>query len=248
MKKCVIIDDEQPARELLSLHLSFLEEFELAASFDNAIEGFNFLQKNPVDLLFLDIEMPGFSGLELVRSLTVLPQIILTTAYREYAFEAFELNILDYLLKPITRDRFLKAISKFNALKIPGPAAASLNSFETAYMFLKTGTEQIKVYFKDIIYIEGLKDFTKVHTVAHVYIASERLSYMEAKLPESKFARAHKSYVISLEKIEAVGSNEIKIGGLHLPIGRVFKNEFLKKLSRGQHGQGEDNGNNDGNA
>jgi DNA-binding LytR/AlgR family response regulator len=230
MIKCVVIDDEQPGRELIMLHLSNLQDFELLAAFDNALDGFNFLQKNTVDLLFLDIQMPRISGLELIRSLKVCPKVILTTAYREYAAEAFELDVIDYLIKPVTQERFMKAISKFNYYNnalIEKPDIS--NSFDMAYIFLKVGKEQIKVYLKDILYIEGLKDFIKVHTAQKVLVVSERLSYMDEKLPENKFVRLHKSFIVALGKINSIQAEQVVIGGTTIPIGRVFKNAFLKK-------------------
>ncbi len=230
MIKCVVIDDELPARELIALHLSSLQDFEIVATFDNAVDGFNFLQKNTIDLLFLDIQMPRITGLELIRSLKVCPKVILTTAYREFAVEAFELDVMDYLIKPITQERFMKAISRFNYYNntlIEKPAAP--NSFELAYIFLKVGKGQVKIFLRDILYIEGLKDFTKIHTTQKVFIASERISYMEDKLPENKFARVHKSFIVALEKIDTVQADHVLIGGATIPIGRVFKNEFLKK-------------------
>lgn len=230
MITCVIIDDEQPARELIALHLASLQDFEVVASFDNALDGFSFLQKNSVDLLFLDIQMPRLTGLELIRSLKICPRVILTTAYREYAVEAFELDVMDYLVKPITQERFMKAISRFNYYNhIHAEKPAAPNSFDVAYIFLKVGKEQVKIYLRDILYIEGLKDFTKVHTTQKVLVASERISYMEDKLPEGKFARVHKSFIVALDKIERIQADQVLVGGTSLPIGRVFKNEFLKK-------------------
>jgi DNA-binding LytR/AlgR family response regulator len=231
MIKCIVIDDEQPARELITLHLANLQGFQLLAAFDNALDGFNFLQKNAVDLVFLDIQMPQISGLELIRSLKVCPKIILTTAYREYAVEAFELDVLDYLIKPVTQERFMKSISKFNYYNnVPAEKTDVSNSYLTAYIFLKAGKGQEKILLKDILYIEGLRDFIKVHTAQKVFIASERISYMEEKLPDSKFARIHKSYIVALDKINSVHAEQVMIGAIAIPIGRVYKNEFQKKM------------------
>ncbi len=231
MIKCIIVDDEQPARELIQLHLSSLTNFSLLASFENAVDAFAFLQKNVVDLIFLDIQMPKISGLTFMKSLQAAPKIIFTTAYREYAVEAFELDAFDYLVKPVTGERFMKAISKFNhyhnSLAEKPPV---VDNFANAYLFLKTGREQTKVFLQDILYIEGLKDYVKVHTGTKMYVASERLSYMEQKLPEHKFARIHKSFIVSLPKITHYTSEQVTIGTTLLPIGRVFKNEFLRKL------------------
>src|SRR4051794_39689424 len=163
MIKCIVIDDEQPARELIAMHLANLPDFELLASFDNALDGFNFLQKNVVDLLFLDIQMPRVSGLQLIRSLKVCPKIILTTAHREHAVEAFELDVLDYIVKPVTQERFMKAVSKLNYYnKAVADKISSPSSFDNAYVFLKVGKGEMKVYLKDIMYIQGLKDYIKV--------------------------------------------------------------------------------------
>jgi DNA-binding LytR/AlgR family response regulator len=230
MIKCVVIDDEQPARELIAIHLSGLPGFELLAAIDNALDGFTFLQKNTVDLVFLDIQMPRISGLELIRSLKVCPRIILTTAYREYAAEAFELDVIDYLVKPVTRERFMRSISRFNFYNNSLTEKPAIpNSFEMAYIFLKVGKGQVKIYLKDILYIEGLKDFIKVHTAQKVFVASERLSYMEETLPENNFARIHKSYIVALEKITHMQAEQVIVGNTTIPIGRVFKNEFVKK-------------------
>lgn len=235
MIRCVVIDDELPARELIALHLSNLDGFELLARFDNALDGFNFLQKNAVDLVFLDIQMPRVSGLELIRSLKVCPRIILTTAYREYAVEAFELDVMDYLIKPVTQERFMKAISRFNYYNnalLERPEVS--NSFDTAYIFLKVGKGQTKIFLKDILYIEGLKDFIRVHTSQKVFIASERMSYMEEKLPENRFARVHKSFIVAIDKINVVQAEQVIIGDIIIPVGRVFKNEFMKKVLSAQ--------------
>ena len=235
MIKCIVVDDEQPARELIAHHLSSLKEFVLLASFDNALDGFNFLQNNEVDLLFLDIQMPKVTGLQLIRSLKNGPKTILTTAHREHAVEAFELDVLDYLVKPITQERFMKAISKFSFYNHAHVVKKSnQGSYDAAYLFLKVGKGDIKIYLKDILYIEGLKDYTKIHTKEKVLIASERLSYMEEKLPESKFARVHKSFIVALEKITGIYAEQIAIGETNLPIGRVYKNEFLKKALPGK--------------
>ena len=230
MINCVVIDDEEPARELIRLHLSNLQDFVLLAAFDNAVDGFNFLQKNTVDLLFLDIQMPRVSGLELIRSLKTCPKVILTTAFREYAVEAFELDVIDYLVKPVTQERFMKAISKFNHYNaIPIGKTDASDDFDKAYIFLKVGKEQTKVYLKDILYIEGLKDFIKVHTPQKTFVASERISYMEDKLPENKFVRVHKSFIIALGKITGIQAEQVLLGDIALPLGRVFKKDFMKK-------------------
>lgn len=233
MTKCIIVDDEKPARELIKTHLTGLQDFEILALFDNALDAFNFIQKTSVDLIFLDIQMPKMSGLELIRSLRHCPGIILTTAFREYAADAYELDVLDYLVKPVTQERFMKAISKFYFYNHQSKQQPEIpDTFEQAYIFLKIGKEQVKIFLKEILYIEALKDYIKVHTAEKTFIAYDRLSYMQEKLPESKFVRIHKSYMVSIDKITHYTQEQIMIHSVALSIGRVFKKEVMKKLQR----------------
>jgi|SRR5687767_14418904 DNA-binding LytR/AlgR family response regulator len=238
MTTCIIVDDERPARDLIQLHLSGLQDFELLSTFDNALDAFNFLQRSAVDLIFLDIQMPKLSGLELIKSLQFRPKVILTTAFREHAVEAYELDVLDYLIKPVTQERFMKAISKFTYYKNIRPEKTNIpNSFDNAYIFLKVGKENTRIFLTDILYIEGFKDYIKVHTPEKVFVAFERLSNMEEKLPENKFARIHKSFIVALDKITTYNSEQIKIGDQSLSIGRIFRNNFLKKMQTNTRGQ-----------
>lgn len=232
MIRCIIIDDERPARDLIELHLSNCKNFKLVASFVNALQAFTFLQTNKTDLIFLDIDMPKVSGIELIKSLKVCPKIILTTAYREYAVEAFELDVLDYIVKPVTQERFLKAISRFSYYAENATShSKETDTFENAYVFFKSGKDQIKVYLKDILFIEGLRDFVKVHSVNKMFIASERLSYIQEKLPENKFVRIHKSYIAATDKILSYSSDQITIDKISLPIGRNYRSDFLKRIT-----------------
>ncbi|MDR6942905.1 LytR/AlgR family response regulator transcription factor [Mucilaginibacter pocheonensis] len=226
MVKCLIVDDEEPARELIRLHLSDFEGFEVVASLDNGLDAFTFLQKNVIDLVFLDIQMPKISGLELIGALKAGPQFIFTTAFREYAANAYELDVLDYLVKPITRERFMKAVFRYMHKNMQPPP-----DYQDAYHFFKVGREQVKIFLKDIIFIEGLADYIQVHTVHHAYIASEKLGYMEEKLPEQEFTRIHKSFIIALDKMTSYTAEQVKLGDRSLPLGRLFKGNFLKKVS-----------------
>ena len=231
MIRCLIVDDEEPARKLISLHLSNLEGFEVAASLANGAEAFTYLLKYSVDLAFIDIQMPKISGLALIRSLEVPPKIILTTAFREYAAVAYELDVLDYLVKPITQERFMKAISKYRYYQSSKEIQMQIPaSYETAYLFFKVGREQVKIFLKDIIFIEGLADYIKVHTKNKTYIASEKLSYMEERLPEEDFIRIHKSFIIALNKITSYNAAQVKLDNNILPLGRLFKAGFQKRF------------------
>lgn len=225
MIRCLVVDDEAPARALIELHLSALPEFEVVGSLANALEAFAYLQKHTVDLLFLDINMPKLSGLELLKSLKSSPKVILTTAYCEHAVEAFELEVFDYLVKPITQPRFMKAIAKFLNYRSEMPA-----DNDDVHYFLKVGRGQVKVLLKDILYIEGLADYIKVHTSKGDYTASEKLGFMETQLPGHLFSRVHKSFIVSLNRISSYSADRVTVEGQTLPIGRLFKAGFLKAI------------------
>ena len=229
--RCIIVEDERPATQLLEMFLDQIPEFKLVATFDNAMAAFSFLQNNSVDLMFMDIQMPKMTGLTLLRSLNVGPKVIVTTAFRDYALDAFELDVIDYLLKPISQDRFLKSISKYHvyAGKLL-PSEGEKSVYASSYIFLKVGREQVKVFLKDILFIEGLKDYIKVHTAEKMLIAYDRLGYMEEKLPETHFQRVHKSFIIALDKVRHFNSDSTRIGDRDIPIGRMYKQAFLKAL------------------
>jgi DNA-binding LytR/AlgR family response regulator len=231
--QCLVIDDEPLARKLLASYIVRVEDFEIAATCGNALEAFSFLQKNHVDIIFLDIQMPQMSGLELIRSLHEKPAIIFTTAFREYGVDGFELDVLDYLVKPITFDRFLKAVAKFNQhtlLKKGYEQAGDSNAFDKAYMYFKVNRDLVKIYLKDIIYIESIKDYIKITTDTRSFITYQRIGYLEEKLPENKFLRVHKSYIAALDKINGFSNDCIIMGSLSLPVGRSYKQKFLQYI------------------
>ncbi|PST83639.1 DNA-binding response regulator [Pedobacter yulinensis] len=228
--RCLIVDDEVPARELIRMHLSGLKGFEVAGSLGNAVEVPAFLREHKVDLIFLDIRMPGFSGLDLLRSLNGTQQVILTTAYREYAADAFELEAFDYLMKPVTRERFMQAISKYlrhDRINARQERAALAGP---AYVFFKVGREHVKVLLSDIVFIEGLSDYIKVHTVTRSYVASEKLGAMEEKLCAGGFVRIHKSFIIALDKMTGYTADQVLIQERSLPLGRLYKAGFIKRV------------------
>ncbi|GAB3946760.1 LytTR family DNA-binding domain-containing protein [Spirosoma harenae] len=234
MTNCLIVDDEAPARALLIEHLSNLNGFTVSAALANGVDAFTYLQTNPIDLAFLDIQMPRMSGLELIRCLNTRPKIILTTAYREYAATAFDLDVLDYLVKPITQERFMRAISKYlqyhNTPEIPSQI---YSPYEETYMFFKVGRDQTKLFLKDIIFIEGFADYIKVHTNQRSYVASEKLGYMEEKLPADKFIRIHKSFIIAWDKLVSYNADQVNLAKQTLPLGRLYKGAFFRKLQSG---------------
>jgi DNA-binding LytR/AlgR family response regulator len=232
--QCLIVDDEPPARELMASYIEKMDDLEIRGQCSNALEAFAFLQRNPVNILFLDIQMPRMNGLELIKSLQQRPRIILTTAYREFAVEGFELDVLDYLVKPISFERFLKSISKYHQYNILNHPAASENSeepFEKAYMYFKVNKDLVKIFLKEIIYIESIKDYVKIVTPGRSIITYQRIGFMEEKLPENKFVRIHKSYIIAVDKIVSYNNEEVNVQSFSLPIGRNYKQQFLKLVA-----------------
>ncbi|WEK37760.1 MAG: LytTR family DNA-binding domain-containing protein [Candidatus Pseudobacter hemicellulosilyticus] len=232
--KCLLVDDEPPAIDLIAAYIDRMDDLEVAGRCSNAIDAFGFLQKNRIDLLFLDINMPRMSGLDLIRSLQDRPRIVLTTAYREFAADGFDLDVLDYLVKPISFDRFLKAIAKFNQLhsfrqtEVPEQLP---DGFDKAYMYFKVNKEVKKIFLRDILYIESIKDYVKIVTADKALITYQRLSYMEEKLPEHKFLRVHKSFIVSADRIAGYNNDVIRVGEHSLPLGRSYKQSFLKFIA-----------------
>lgn len=232
--KCLLVDDEPPAVDLLSAYIERVGDLEIVGRCNNAIEAFGVLQKTKIDLLFLDIQMPKMTGLDLIRALHDRPKIIITTAYREFAADGFDLDVLDYLVKPVSFERFLKAIAKFNQYNLLRQADTpekGVDAFDNAYMYFKVNKQVKKVYLKDIIYIESVKDYVKIVTTDKSLITYQRLSYMEEKLPENKFLRIHKSYIIAIDRISGYNNDLIHIEGQELPLGRSYKQGFLKVVN-----------------
>jgi two-component system, LytTR family, response regulator len=232
--KCLLVDDEPPAVDLMTAYIERVGDLEIVGRCNNAIEAFGLLQKTRIDLLFLDIQMPKMTGLDLIRSLHDRPRIIITTAYREFAADGFDLDVLDYLVKPVSFERFLKAIAKYNQYNLFRQAEApekTVDAFDKAYMYFKVNKQVKKVYLKDIVYIESVKDYVKIVTTDKPLITYQRLSYMEEKLPENKFLRIHKSYIIALDRISGYNNDLIHIEGHELPLGRSYKQGFLKVVN-----------------
>ncbi len=232
--RCIIVDDEPLARKVLKNYLSNLDSFELYGEASNVIEAFSMMEKVKIDLIFLDINMPELSGIDFIKTLEDKPSIIITTAYREYAVEGFELDVVDYLVKPITLPRFMNALNKFRRLwSINVTSYYESATNDETFLFIKADKRMVKTYYDEILYIESLKDYVRVVTESEQLITHSNLSNFTDLLPESKFIRIHKSYTISRSKIKALEGNTIEIGGRKLPIGRNFqqtvKKEILKK-------------------
>lgn len=223
--KCVVIDDEPLAINVIKTHLSQIKDLKTEATFNNAIEGLEFLRHTPVDVLFLDINMPVLDGFDLLKTLEHKPLIIITTAHEEYAVKSYELEVLDYLVKPIPFPRFLKAINKVKRQQ-------NLNSpAEKEHIFVKVDKKKLKkIYHEDILVIESLKDYIKIITTSGKYIVHQTLSSFTESLPATKFLRIHRSFTISIEKVDVVEGNSLEINGTRYVIGRSYLNEVKARI------------------
>lgn len=232
--KCLIIDDEELAIKVIKSYVEKVEMLQLVATCHNAFDAFNLLNKEKIDLIFLDIQMPQITGLDFLRTLKTRPQVILTTAYRDYAPEGFDLDVLDYLLKPISFTRFLKAVGKVRSIQPTNrdsPFVKRENDYSNAYIFVKSGKSMEKVCYKDVLFIESFRDFVKIHTTENEITTYLKIGYLEEKLPKEIFERVHKSYIISVPKIDAFSMSEVEIDHHHIPIGNYYKKHVLERLN-----------------
>lgn len=228
MIRCAIVDDEPLARDVLQVYVSENKGLELVALCKNAKEVLQLLDKEKIDLLFVDIQMPEISGMSLAKMLKNPPYIIFTTAYDQYAVEGFEVSAVDYLMKPISPERFNTAVEKVKYLTANRP-----ESKEDDFMFIRADYQDVKVKFSDILYVEGLKDYVKVVTTDKRYITLMNIKGIMEKLPEKLFIRVHKSYIVALDKISSIKGSSLMIDDKEIPIGLTFKNEFKKKMKIG---------------
>ncbi len=229
--KCIVVDDEPMAREILETHLSRMKRIHLVKTCKNAVEAFNAVSTEQIDLVFLDINMPEISGLSFAKSITKNIKIIFTTAYREYAVDGFDLQAVDYLLKPISFERLQQAVNKYSHenIQMNNSTSTSLDSTND-YIFVRSERKMVKINFSEIQYIESLSDYIKVHLVHKIVITREKISNIEAKLPTSSFVRIHRSYIVSIGKIESFTNEFIEINKKALPISRSYKIAVLNKL------------------
>ncbi|MGZ2368326.1 LytR/AlgR family response regulator transcription factor [Ancylomarina sp. YFZ004] len=233
--KCLIVDDEIHARKVLEKYIQDLPYLELVDSCKNAMEAMQVLRNKSVDVMFLDINMPKLTGLNFLASLSHPPLVVITTAYREYALDAFELDVIDYLHKPIPFPRFIRAVSKVEEkLQLSVPQAHSNQSTEPErteeFIFIKADKKSIKINFADIIYIEGLNDYIKIHTFNKCLVPKLTVKSMEEILPKKRFPRIHKSYIVSLQHIDAINGNQVEIANKKLPIGQSYRQAFMELI------------------
>lgn len=230
--KCLIVDDEPPAREIIRRYIAQVPTLELAGECGNAVQAFNILQKEQVDLLFLDIRMPQLSGIDFLKTLTRAPKVIFTTAHAEYALEGYDLDIVDYLMKPIPFDRFLKAVNKaYHFSTVRDNPVPLTDKKSESFVYFRAERKMIKVMLHDILYIESMKDYVKVFTTSGTIITKQSISSVEAMLPETDFIRSHRSYIVSTRHIRSFTSELIEIRNSEIPIGKLFRNEVMKMLS-----------------
>ena len=233
--KCLIVDDEPLARDLVRSHIEKLENFEIVAECGDAMKAMQELRNHKVDLMFMDIQMPQITGIDFLKTLKHPPKVIITTAFREYALDGFELDVVDYLLKPITFERFLKSVNKYyqvtqEEIQNVAPVMYSNGNQNNAFIYVKENKKVVKVQLNEILYVEGLSEYVQIYTDNKKIVTKTSMTNMETKLPEADFMRIHKSYIVSLKKIEAFTAHSIEVPGKELPIGRSYKNSVLEIL------------------
>jgi DNA-binding LytR/AlgR family response regulator len=235
MLTCIAIDDEPLALELLEDNISKVPYLQLQGSFNNPLEAMKYLQQNKVDLVFLDIQMPGITGLQFIQSIPQKPMFVLITAYEKYALDGFNLDVIDYLVKPVSIERFMKACNKALELhELKTKQKESSPESQVEYFFINVDYSLLKVVYKDIIYIEGLKDYIKIHlnSTSKPIVARMSMKSIEEQLPASMFVRVQKSYIISKEYITAIRKNSIFIGNIEIPVGDNYRDALALLTGR----------------
>jgi len=228
--KCIIVEDEVLAQNVIQSHLQKVDRFELVGICNNALEAKEILNKQEVDLIFLDIQLPGMTGLNFLRSLTNPPLVVLTTAYAEYALESYEFNVIDYLLKPISFERFLKTVDKI----VEGRLFTSKEKdyFSNDHIFIKSNSKFFKVNFSEVIFIESMKDYLKIHTAEYKLVTHQTMNDMEKILPAKQFIRVHKSYIVAIARIKSIYGNSIEMEKATIPIGINYKEKVMNLIER----------------
>jgi DNA-binding LytR/AlgR family response regulator len=230
--RCLIVDDEPLALDVLESYLADDSELELVGRAENALEAAEILRKHKVDIIFLDIHMPEIDGISFVKSLTNPPLIIFTTAYSEYAITGFELNALDYLLKPISPERFAQAVGKAREyFSIRNQAQVGNPEIEEDSIFIKANQKQQKVSFSNILYVEAFADYVKIFTPEKRLVTLQTMKNMEQKLPTDRFCRIHRSFIVGLKHVSSFSSTEVEVNGQKLPVGKNYREAFMKRMS-----------------
>lgn len=238
---CIIVDDEPLARKLIADYVQKVPTLHLVESCADPLAAMEALRNHKIDLMFLDVQMPELTGITLMKSLQKKPLVILTTAYSEYALQGYELDVVDYLLKPITFERFIMAVDKaaqraagvapppHEPERAPAPAEP-----ESPFVFVKDGTKLVKVWLRDILFVEGLKDYVTIHTPTQKIISLQRLKMLESQLPPERFIRIHNSYIVAIAAIDVIHKSEVQIGDKFLPVGETYRKSFKEAIDRKQ--------------
>lgn len=235
MLRCIAVDDEPLALDIIEKYIERIADLKLVARCGSALEALEVLKQEEIDLIFLDIQMSDLTGIQFLKSLTNPPMVIFTTAYDQYALEGYDLDVVDYLLKPIPFDRFLKAANKASDLHNSAKTKSDVGDSTRDFIFVRSDYQLVKINLSDILYIEGLKDYVKIFTGPKPIFSHQNLKSIEGKLPAKDFIRIHKSYIISINKIEVIQKNFVIVGGNEIPIGDSYREQLYKVIN-------EDNG------
>lgn len=229
--KCLVVDDEPLARKLLQGYIAKIESLELVRECSSAIEAGNFIRTTKIDLLFLDIQMPELNGMQFISTLKNPPAVIITTAYRDFAPEAFDINAIDYLLKPISFERFAKSVNRYFDKPSEIIPSDNYQLSTSAFIYLKADRKNHRVMLSDIRYIESLDDYVKVHLIGSTLITRENITSLESTLPPQSFVRIHRSFIVNTAFIHAISGEAVEVDGKYLPFGRAFKKSALALLN-----------------
>lgn len=232
MLKCIIVEDEVLAQDVIRNHLARIGQMELLGVYRTAPEAQTALLDLDVDVLFLDIRLPGMSGLHFLRSLADPPLVVLTTAYAEYALESYEFNVIDYLLKPISFERFAKAVNKILDGRLYSKASTPVEAKDEDHIFIKSNSKFFRVDFSEILYVQGMKDYLKLYTPDFTLVTHHTMNEMEKTLPSRQFLRVHRSYIVAIKHIRAIYGNSIELGKVTIPIGVNYKDTVMDLIGR----------------
>ena len=231
--KCVIVDDDKVDRKILESHLKRIPNLALVDSFSNPVKALSLLHEGIIDILFLDVEMPEMTGIEFLKTLKIIPQTILVSAHAEYSLDAFEVGVTDYLQKPYSFDRFLKAVSRaVEMIQLRGKSSEKPSTLNEEFVFLKSGRELLKFNLHEVLYIEALASFSKIYTSTEKYVLiSESIAELQNKFPQDYLIRVHKSYLVSKSKVVGISPKQIILENIKIPLGLSYRSEVEKILS-----------------
>ncbi|OJJ19892.1 DNA-binding response regulator [marine bacterium AO1-C] len=230
--KCLLVDDESPAIDLLKKHISALPDLEVKGACYSVMEAAEILKQQSIDLIFLDIQMPVLTGLDFLKSVKNLPKVILTTAYREYALDGYDLDIVDYLLKPISFERFFKAVERYyeRTASQPPQAIEREQAPKSSHIYVNVNKKNHKIVFDSILYIESLKDYVRIHTTDKTLVVKSNIGAIATQLPSDQFLRVHRSFIVAIDKVTAYTALDVEIGSIEIPIGQTYR-DVIQKLA-----------------